>query len=169
MLHFAYWTGIGWGVDPRGPPKNPAWRIYSRGGSIASLPWILQLKGGVENLNKMLKWIEKGKGGLTSYHNNNMRTANIRNAQELKSVNAKESAALAQAFVSKEFLEVQVEKGNIDDVLTAITVSFWRLLVDDVQTLKQHFLSSWLVWKEKVARIQWLAEFSGKRFFAKTY
>ena len=98
-----------------------------------------------------------------------MRTANILNAQELKSVNAKESAALAQAFVSKEFLEVQVEKGNIDDVLTAITVSFWRLLVNDVQTLKQHFLSSWLVWKEKVARIQWLGEFSGKRFFAKTY
>ena len=61
-------------------------------------------------------------GGLTSYHN--MRTANILNAQELKSVNAKESAALAQAFVSKEFLEVQVEKGNIDDVLTVITVSF---------------------------------------------
>ena len=53
-----------------------------------------------------------------------MRTANILNAQELKSVNAKESAALAQAFVSKEFLEVQVEKGNIDDVLTAITVLF---------------------------------------------
>ena len=45
-----------------------------------------------------------------------MRTANIRNAQELKSVNAKESAALAKAFVSKEFLEIQVEKGNIDDV-----------------------------------------------------
>ena len=38
-------------------------------------------------------------------------------AQELKSVNAKESAALAQAFVSKEFLEVQVEKGNMDDVV----------------------------------------------------
>ena len=53
-----------------------------------------------------------------------MRTANILNAQELKSVNAKESDALAQAFVSKEFLEVQVEKGNMDDVLTAITVSF---------------------------------------------
>ena len=49
---------------------------------------------------------------------------NTIHAQELKSVNAKESAALAQAFVSKEFLEVQVEKGNIDDVLTVITVSF---------------------------------------------
>ena len=41
-----------------------------RGGStvevealIANLPWILQLNGGVENLNKMLKQIEKGKGG----------------------------------------------------------------------------------------------------------
>ena len=42
---------------------------------------------------------------------------NTTNVQELKSVNAKESAALAQAFVSKEFLEVQVEKGNMDDVV----------------------------------------------------
>ena len=65
---------------------------------------------------------ERGGVSLLTYHN--MRTANIPNVQELKSVNAKESAALAQAFVSKEFLEVQVEKGNIDDVLTAITVSF---------------------------------------------
>ena len=42
---------------------------------------------------------------------------NTTNVQELKSVNAKESTALAQAFVSKEFLEVQVEKGNMDDVV----------------------------------------------------
>ena len=102
-------------MDPRGPTKNPAWGIYSRGGSIDCKSTLdFTIEGGCREYEQ----------NVEMNHNNNMRTANIRNAQELKSVNAKESAALAQAFVSKEFLEVQVEKGNMDDVLTAITVSF---------------------------------------------
>ena len=127
MVHFACWTGTGWGVDPRGPTKNPAWGIYSRGGSIDCKSTLdFTIEGGGSRIwtkcwNKLKRERE---GGLTSYHD--MKTANITiHAQELKSVNAKESAALAQAFVSKEFLEVQVEKGNIEDVLTAISFEFF--------------------------------------------
>ena len=55
MLHFAL-QELGEEWIREGRPRT------LRGGStvevealIASLPWILQLKGGVENLNKMLK------------------------------------------------------------------------------------------------------------------